>query len=195
MNDTLSITHFSDGDLSLELIADKHATSLFDLVSSNREHLRAWLPWVDSMKTVEDFQNYIYQCQQQHQAGSDYGYVISYNLQLIGRIGIHYINHQNKSGAIGYWIGKEWEGKGIITRACVALLQNCFTDLQLNRIEIRCGTGNQKSAAIPERLCFTKEGVLRQAEWVNGRFHDLALYSLLKEEWHKGLANAAARLV
>jgi ribosomal-protein-serine acetyltransferase len=172
-----------DATLHLELINEKHAPATFLLVQKNREQLREWLPWVDSMQTLENFTAYIDRCQTQHEEGSDYGYVIMLDKKPTGRIGIHYINQQNKLGAIGYWIGTDFSGKGIITKACQALINHCFQNLGLNRIEIKCATGNEKSAAVAERLGFVKEGVLRQAELVNGKFHDLNLYALLKEDW------------
>ena len=135
------------------------------------------------MQSVNDFNGYIDYCKKQLQEGTDYGYVILLNYKIVGRIGIHYIDQQNKTGSIGYWLGEEFQGKGIVTKACTALRHYTFTVLRLNRIEIKCGTKNCKSAAIPERLGFTKEGVLRQAEWVNDKFIDLNLYSLLKNEW------------
>ncbi|MBK7633025.1 MAG: GNAT family N-acetyltransferase [Saprospiraceae bacterium] len=52
---------------------------------------------------------------------------------------MHKIDHQNKIGEIGYWLTYV-QGKGITTSACEALLSFCFNELQLNRIEIKCGT-------------------------------------------------------
>jgi ribosomal-protein-serine acetyltransferase len=54
--------------------------------------------------------------------------------------------------------------------------------LQLNRIEIKCGIENFKSKTIPEKLNFTKEGVIRQGELLYDKFIDLNLYSLLKTD-------------
>ena len=173
-----------ENDLILELIDYSHAEDLLELVNANRAYLREWLPWVDIMQTVDNFNTYIDRCKNQLCDGTDYGYVILMKDKMVGRIGVHYIDQQNKLGAIGYWLGEEYQGKGIVTKACKALLRRCFTVIGLNRIEIKCGVGNHKSAAIPERLGFTKEGVLRQAEWVNDKFIDLNLYSLLKKEWN-----------
>jgi len=169
--------------IALEPLTDSHAGPLLQLVNSNREYLRQWLPWVDHMQTVDDFKSYINRCKKQEDEGTDYSYVIVSGSAVVGRIGIHYIAKQNKFGAIGYWIGEEFTGKGIMTKACRALIEVCFIHLQLNRIEIKCATGNYKSAAIAERLNFTKEGVMRQAEWVNGHYVDLNLYALLKDDW------------
>lgn len=171
-----------DSSLLLKPIAEIHAAPLLRLVNENRAHLRKWLPWVDGMQTEENFLGYIGHCKKQLAAGTDYGYVILLNGEVAGRIGIHQVDVKNKSGMIGYWIGEAFSGRGIITQSCKAVLNFCFAQLGLNRIEIKCAVGNAKSAAIPVRLGFQKEGLLRQAELVNGEFLDLEVYSLLKEE-------------
>ena len=61
--------------------------------------------------------------------------------------------------------------------------------MNLNRIEIKASLKNFKSQAIPTRLNFRKEGVLRQAEFVNNEFIDLFLYSMLKDKWIKETTN------
>jgi ribosomal-protein-serine acetyltransferase len=63
------------------------------------------------------------------------------------------------------------------------LLAYLFGELDLHRVVIQCGTENHRSCAIPQRLGFTKEGVLRQAQWVSGRWIDLNVWSLLRSEW------------
>ncbi|MDR4191123.1 GNAT family N-acetyltransferase, partial [Bacillus pseudomycoides] len=50
-------------------------------------------------------------------------------------------------------------------------------------IEIRWGVENQNSRAIPGRLGFKLDGVMRDEEWVYDHFHDLTVYSLLASEW------------
>lgn len=185
----------TDADLKLELIDLQHAQPLLELVSRNKDHLRQWLPWVNYMRTVADFEEYIYGCKKNHAAGTEYGYVILHHNAMIGRIGIHYIQKQSRSGAVGYWIGKDHEGKGIITASCKALINHCFSILNLNRIEIKCGVGNDRSAAVPKRLGFTKEGVLRQAEWLNNDFIDLTLYSVLQCEWEEAPSNRESVIV
>jgi len=63
------------------------------------------------------------------------------------------------------------------------LIDFAFRELELNRIEIRCSSENSRSAAIPQRLGFTREGLLRMAEFRNGRLHDFEIYGLLASEW------------
>ena len=173
--------------ISLEPIADHHADPTFTLIDNNRAHLKAWLPWVDRMQTVQDFRNFLLGAMKRMAEKQEVSYMIIYEGKVVGRVGIYNLDHQNKIGSIGYWLGEAFQGKGLITQACQEIIHEGFTKLGLNRIEIKCATGNTRSQAMPERLGFTKEGILRQAELVNGKFHDLYLYSMLKLEWEKGL--------
>ena len=172
-----------DETFVLELIDYHHAETLYQLVKGNRLHLREWLPWVDNMRSVDDFKRYINSSKQRYANHSETGYVIMANHSMIGRVGMYNIDLTNKSASIGYWLDQQWLGKGIITRCCKAMIGEGFNRLHLNRIEIRAAIENHKSQAIPERLGFKKEGIIRQGEFVNDHFVDLYVYSMLKEEW------------
>jgi ribosomal-protein-serine acetyltransferase len=178
-----------DESTQLEPTDEKHAEPAFALIDQNRAHLKTWLPWVDRMQSVADFRNFIRGSIQRNADKAEVSYLIVHEGKVAGRIGLYYLDHQNKSASIGYWLGENYQGKGLITNSCRVLLNHGFHALGLNRIEIKCGTGNVKSQAIPQRLNFTKEGVLRQAELVHGSFIDLDLYSLLKEEWEGSSKN------
>ena len=54
---------------------------------------------------------------------------------------------------------------------------------RLNRIEIRCASGNHRSRAIPVRLGLREEGLLRDAEWLYDHFVDHVVYAALAKEW------------
>jgi ribosomal-protein-serine acetyltransferase len=172
-----------DDTISLEFLEEIHAESLFNLVHANRIYLREWLPWVDHMQTIDNFRHYILDTKKRATAQTDYGYAIIIDKNIAGRIGLHHINQQNKIGEIGYWLADGWQGRGIITKSCQAIIHHCFTALGLNRIEIKCGTGNHKSRAVAEKLQFKHEGILQQAELLNGKFIDLHLYAMLKQNW------------
>ncbi len=85
--------------------------------------------------------------------------------------------------SLGYWLGENFAGNGIITKSCKAMINYAFTTLNLNRIEIKCATKNYKSKAIAERLHFKQEGILKQVELVNEKFINLYLFVMLKSEW------------
>ena len=172
-----------DDKISLEFLEEIHAASLFNLINNNRAYLKEWLPWVDSMRTVENAGNYIVNCIKEAAERTDFAYAIMFDGNMVGRIGMHHINQHNKIGEIGYWLAKGMQGRGIVTSCCKALINYGFDELGLNRIVIKCAVGNERSRAIAEKLDFKREGILRQAEWVNGKFLDLYQFSLLREEW------------
>lgn len=172
-------------DLRLEGIEQKHAIPLFRAIDENRQHLSVFLPWVPNMGSVEIMQNYIRNCEKLEAQKMEKSFVIYHLKQVVGRIGIHHIDIQNHSAAIGYWLVKAAEGKGIIYKCCKRLLPYGFQELNLHRIEIKCATGNQRSRAIPLKLGFQQEGVLRDAEYVNGKYLDLFVFSLLESDWQE----------
>jgi ribosomal-protein-serine acetyltransferase len=97
-------------------------------------------------------------------------------------IGFHNVEWEAETTTLGYWIAEEHQGRGIVTQAVQALTEHAFAEWKLHRVQIRASTGNAKSRAIPERLGFEREGMLREAEKVGGRYKDLVLYAKLAPE-------------
>ena len=176
-------SHKLTEDTELRLLEERHAEELTDLTDRNREHLRAWLPWVDTDRTLEDRKNFIRGTLQQFARNQGFAAGIWHEGSLAGVIGCDPIDWENRSTELGYWLGEEYQGKGLVTAACRALVEHAFGELGLNRVVILCATENEKSCAIPERLGFRREGVRRQAEWLYDHFVDHAVYSALASEW------------
>lgn len=172
-----------DENIHLELIGLQHAAGLYAVIDAHRAHFSEFLAWGNNGQSLENFINYIKNCELNYQEGAEINFVILLDGIPVGKMGLHYINAQNKCAEIGYWLSKSEEGRGIITRSCRGLIGYAFKELGLNRIEILAAEGNVRSLAIPKKLNFIKEGILRQAELVNDKFLDLVLYSMLREEW------------
>jgi ribosomal-protein-serine acetyltransferase len=66
-----------------------------------------------------------------------------------------------------------------MTEAVRALVDHALSVWELNRVEIHAAAENRRSRAIPERLGFRQEGTLREAEFVDGRYLDTVVYSML----------------
>ncbi|MDZ5470151.1 GNAT family protein [Bacillus sp. 31A1R] len=173
-----------DSEIELQLFQIHHSEELYQLVDANREHLREWLPWVDSMNSPFQYHSIIPVWLKQFADNNGFNCGIRYKGKLVGCIGLHQIDWNNKSTSIGYYLGHHAQGNGIMTRAVQALINYIFYELKLYRIEIRCGEYNFKSRAIPERLGFTNEGTIRMGENLYGQFHNLVVYGLLANEWH-----------
>lgn len=169
--------------IRLELINDHHAQPIFDMVETNRGHLRAWLPFVDRMLSVDFAINFVKGTRERNMLGVEYAFVIYENEEPVGRIGVYKVDLANQIGEIGYWIIEHKQGKGIITQACQTIIHFCFDTLNLNRIELKCGIENTRSMAIPLRFGFVREGIIHEGEWLHDRYIDLVLFALLKKTW------------
>lgn len=169
--------------LELELLCDDHTQELFELTDSNRENLRKWLPWLDSNKYLQNTVYFIKYSRKQYEENYSLQLCIRYRQKLAGMIGFHKVDWLNHSTGLGYWLAQNYQGKGIMTRSCICVLDYAFGNLGLNRVEIRCATENMKSRAIPERLGFKEEGIVRQAEWLYDHYVDHVVYGMLRTEW------------
>jgi len=160
------------------------APIVFEAVERNRERLREWLPWVDHTHGPEDVAVFIKQVREQfaNNLGPQCG--IWVDGEFRGGFGCHPIDWANRNCSIGYWIDQTHAGRGVVSRCCVAMLDYLF-GLGMHRVEIRCGTGNRASCAIPERFGFQREGIAREAQWVSGRWIDLLIWSMLEDDWRK----------
>ena len=167
----------------LRLLEERHAEELHTLGERNRAHLRAWLPWVDSSRTLEDRKNFIRGTLKQFAGNNGFQAGIWHEGRLAGVVGYHAVDWQNRATTLGYWLGEEFQGQGLMTAACGALVDHAMEDLGLNRVSIACATGNKKSCAVPERLGFRREGVQHQAEWLYDHFVDHVVYAILASEW------------
>jgi ribosomal-protein-serine acetyltransferase len=171
--------------IELKLLETSEAKALFAVAERNRARLREWLPWVDQTRTPEDVRMFILRVMDQYQANLGPQAGVWVNGVLSGTVGCHPIDWSNRNCSLGYWLDSAHEGKGVITRCCSSMLDFAIKELHLHRVEIRCGTGNHRSCAIPQRLGFTREGVVREAEWVNDRWVDLVIWGMLEEQWRK----------
>ncbi|MDQ1712478.1 MAG: ribosomal-protein-serine acetyltransferase [Frankiaceae bacterium] len=174
-----------DGEVSLELAEERDAQALFDLTDRNREHLRPWMPWVDGTLTVADSLAFLRFARGEYAAGRGLHCGLRFDGVMVGTIGTR-IDVPHDACEIGYWIDRDMTGRGIVTRAARALTTAAFDELGMHRVSIRAGVENVRSRAVPERLGFTFEGVLRDAERVGDRYLSLATYSVLADEWRAG---------
>jgi ribosomal-protein-serine acetyltransferase len=161
------------------------APELYAAIDRNRVRLRQWLPWLAEGYELADARRFLEESFRDNSLGLSFTTIIREHGEFRGAIGLHAIDPLNRASSIGYWIDSAAEGRGIATRACRAIVNSGFQDFCLHRIEIRCAAGNQRSAAIPIRLGFREEGLLREAEWLYDHWVDLRVFSALHREWAK----------
>lgn len=126
--------------------------------------LKMWLPWAQTIGTVEDTEMFIRTAMadwilRKHLA---FGVFNKNDSTFIAHIGLHDIDLLALNAQIGYWIRSSCAGQGYITEAIRALIRFSFQELSMQRLEIRCDVENVKSRAVAERLGFEREGILKQ---------------------------------
>lgn len=88
----------------------------------------------------------------------------------------------NSGWNIGIGLLPEARGQGIGTRAQALLARYLFAHTQVNRVDAHTGVKNVAEQRALEKAGFTREGVMRGAQFRNGSYHDMVLYSVLRDE-------------
>lgn len=172
-----------DSSTSLRVLRAADAAELFALTDANRAQLRTWLPWVDLVTSEADSRSFIATVTAQHADGRGPTFGVRHADALVGVVGYLPVDLVNRVGEIGYWLVESARGRGIMTASCRFVVRYGFLTLDLHRIQIAAGVDNRASRAIPERLGFKLEGILRGREHLYGKFIDHAMYSLLRPEF------------
>ncbi|PRA07998.1 MULTISPECIES: GNAT family N-acetyltransferase [unclassified Paenibacillus] len=167
----------------LKLIKSQDRDELYALIDENRKYLRTWLLWVDKRQSPKDLDSVIELWTRNYEERNGFDSGICFNGQLVGMLGLHYIDWNNRATSIGYFLAESAQGKGIITKSIERLLKYLFNELKLNRVIIQCAENNLKSRAIPEKIGFSNEGTSREAQWVYDHYENIVTYSLLSSEW------------
>ncbi len=101
--------------------------------------------------------------------------------RLVGGIGLHpQMEHQRAE--LGYWIGVPFWGNGYATEAACEVIRYGFEDLKLHRIFAGHFEGNGASRAVLLKLGMRHEGCARESVVKWGRFMDVQIYSILRDE-------------
>lgn len=171
-----------DDEIELRAFARRDTAALFAVAEANRDHLRPWMDWVDRTRSPKDLRAFIEGAISRRRRGIGLPMGIWYRGALVGTAGFNEIDWRDRKTEIGYWLAADHQGRGIVTRCCRALVRLGFDRLGLNRIEIRVAPANRRSRAVPRRLGFTQEGVLRESERVNAGYHSSVVYGLLRTD-------------
>jgi ribosomal-protein-serine acetyltransferase len=170
-------------DISIVPTLPEHAQALATLVAQNREHLQAYLPAVVQLDSFGEAQAYLQAACARAASGDVLEWHVFSATALCGSIRLKDIDAAERNARIGYYLGSQFQGRGIASAAVRAVLAHAFGALQLHRIELQCAAGNHASMALAERLGFAHEGVLRQGELLNGVFVDLHVFGLLQPDF------------
>jgi ribosomal-protein-alanine N-acetyltransferase len=111
------------------------------------------------------------------------GFCICAPDEPVGHIGIWRIDHVNASAWIGAWIDPDHHGEGYAPRGTALAIDWAFDELDLHRLNTGVYEPNRPSQRVMEKLGFVREGVEREAIYIEGAWYDTYRYGLLRDEW------------
>lgn len=168
-----------DDELSLRILSEEDAFDAFKEVDASREYLATWLPWVDLTHSAADYKNFIKFTRNEFANETSYHFGIFEGKTFLGGFAFNSIDKTNNKVDLGYWLGKSHQKRGIISRCVEHMTQFLFDEWDVHRVEIHVAELNEPSRKIPERLGFNCDGVFQDAMRLDGKYHNLLIYSKL----------------
>ncbi len=170
-----------DEEINLVFFNESLAEKLFQLIETDREYLKKWLPWVSFTKEVSDTKKFIKDSIVAFSSGNAMHCFIEYKREIVGIIGYNSIRYDLKKVEIGYWLGANYQGNGIITRCVRALSEYAFSKLDMEKVEISTASKNYPSQGVCKRLGFQIEGTIKNSENLDGEIVDMIVWGLYKQ--------------
>ncbi len=109
------------------------------------------------------------------------------NSEFIGLLGLNLGKPNYRNAEIWYKLHSNYWNQGYVTEAVKVILQFCFTELKLHRVEAGCATANIASIRVIEKSGMIKEGQKRKLLPIRGEWYDTFEYAILEEDY---IANA-----
>ncbi|UXS21432.1 GNAT family N-acetyltransferase [Staphylococcus delphini] len=162
-----------------------YAPALYKVVDQNRDHLKTFLPWAETISSVEDEKTFMLQTLNLVAEGKALFFLIYKEDQLIGTIDLHAWNEKTRKAEVGYWLAKSENGQGITTAAVRKLCDIAFTDYDLNKLELRANVLNIGSNRVAEKVGFRFVGVKHEDVIDGGQYMSMNYYECLKRDFYR----------
>ncbi|MBS3169044.1 GNAT family N-acetyltransferase [Candidatus Woesearchaeota archaeon] len=171
-------------EINLRNLKKNDAISLF--TSANDKDITRYtlLPYPYTLKDAKDFIE-ITKRNTRLKKAFELGIELKETKEIIGMNSLTNVDWKNKNAEIGYWLGKEYWGRGIMKEAIKLLLYFGFKKLKLERISATVLQPNLASAKLLEKSGFIYEGKLRRAILRRGKWYDQLCFGILKTELRK----------
>lgn len=85
-----------------------------------------------------------------------------------------------QTGSVGYWVGTQYTGQGLMGQALDALLPFYFREMGMHRLEASCLSHNEASVRVLARAGFQREGIARQYLMINGQWQDHLRFAIVR---------------
>ncbi len=157
--------------------------ALAKLLSANRDFLAPWEPVRgDGYFTPDGQRAIVTRALARYGEGTHLPLVIcDESGQVAGRINLNdIVRGAFQCGTLGYWLGAEFNGRGLATAAVRDIIQLALDDLGLHRIEAGTLVHNIRSQRVLERSGFVRFGLAPEYLNIAGKWQDHILYQIVK---------------
>lgn len=161
----------------------------YGLRKTSREFLKPFEPrWTEADLARSVFTNRVKRARQEAEDGTDYSFLIfatdDGHETLVGGITLSNIRRRAAQFVnLGYWMGREFAGRGLMTEAVGVTLPFIFDSLALHRIHAAFLPGNAPSRRVLEKNGFIEEGFAQGYLQIDGRWEDHVLFGLTRERY------------
>jgi [ribosomal protein S5]-alanine N-acetyltransferase len=167
--------------LTLRRLRPQDAADLLEYASDPR--VTRYTSW-DRYESLADAQRFIHWAMDRYQRKSEapWGIELKAEGKLIGSIGFTDYVALHRRAEINYALSAKYWGQGLTPEALERAIAHGFGPLRLHRIEARCIPENVASARVMEKVGMKYEGLLRQALCAKGKFHDMQVYAIVRDD-------------
>lgn len=157
-----------------------------EAIEESHDHLRPWMGWTDSRRTVLECETYVRQALAKWLTQEDVtvGMWDCSTGRYLGGIWLYYNDWHVPAMEIGYWVRVSAQGQGYATEAATLLCKLAFLTFGAERVCIQCNAGNIKSANVARRLGFVHEAALRNhSRNTMGELTDTLIFALTRNDY------------
>jgi ribosomal-protein-serine acetyltransferase len=174
-----------ESSLELVLVKPSFAKDYYTIVCAQRDYLGQWLAWPVHADSEEFFLLFVNKSIDDYTEGKSLTCAMVFEGEVVGNISFNTLSQALKKVEIGYWLSKDFQGKGIVTKSVLKFISYAFNQLDMEVVQISAAVGNTASRKVCDRLGFKLDGIIKNSENLNGRIVDHAVYSLNHEQWLK----------
>ncbi len=144
---------------------------------------QGWIP--KSMDDVETFIGKISKNINEPETWFQFVIIENKTQKIIGDLGVHFFDSENKQVAIGYTLNKDFQKKGYAIESVKRVIDYLFNELDKHRVIASIDPDNENSIRLVERIGFRKEAHFVESLFINGKWVDDLIYALIEKDWEK----------
>lgn len=139
----------------------------------------------DAHRNIGETRAYIRYMLRKYRMGEPASWAIEYNEtgRVIGTIGFMWYQRENSAAEVGYSLSRAYWNQGLMTEALKAVLDFAFSVMHFNRVEAQHESDNPASGKVMQKAGMKCEGTLRQRLFNKGRYVDVVLYSMIRDDF------------